>query len=72
MNKRTIGAIVITVLIVIVLLLLFAPTMVSEDADIMPDDTTGPKEEGMAATGTPETPVASPEARPAPGEVKVQ
>ena len=71
MSKRAKG-IIIVVLIVLVLVLLYAPTMVSEDADMVPDDVTGPKEEGMTATGTPHTAEASPDARPAPGEVKVQ
>jgi hypothetical protein len=70
MSKRNIGIIVIA-LLVVVLVLLYGPMAVNPNADRMPDDVTGPGEEGMIATGAVETPEAPPEASPSPGEATV-
>jgi hypothetical protein len=72
MPKRYILGAVVIVVAVIALFLFLAPTTVDPGADKMPDDVTGPGEEGMMATGTPSTASADPEASPPPGETEVK
>jgi len=71
MQKRYIlgGAVILAAIVAVILFL--APTAVDPDAHRLPDDTTGPGQEGMTATGTPSTAAADPQASPAPGEVTV-
>lgn len=71
MSKRYILGAVAIIIAVIAIFLFLAPTTIDPDSDRMPDDVTGPGQEGMSATGTPSTPPVAPEASPAPGEVTV-
>lgn len=71
MNKRNLLGVVLIIVAVIAVFLFLAPATIDPDSDRMPDDVTGPGEEGMSATGTPSTPAVTPEASPSPGEVTV-
>jgi hypothetical protein len=72
MPKRYILGAVVIIAAIIAIFLFLAPATVDPGADKMPDDITGPGEEGMIATGSPSTASASPDAAPPPGEVQVK
>lgn len=71
MSKRFVLGAVAIIFTIIAVFLFLAPTAIDPDSDRMPDDISGPGQEGMSATGTPSTAAAAPDASPAPGEVKV-
>lgn len=71
MEKRHVLGGLAILAVIIAIFLFIAPTSIDPDQDRVPDDVTGPGEEGMTATGSTATSSADPEVSPEPDEVTV-